>query len=658
MLFQIKEIVLWPRNPILPPRRVAFAPGKVTVISGASRTGKSAVIPIVDYCLGAHDCSIPVKTIRDSCSWFGVIVRTSEGEKLFARREPGGQRSTDEMFLLEASEIAEVPKTITKNTTADSVRRLLDELAGLSKLNFAANETSSGFEGRISFRDLSAFVFQPQNVIANPEVLFFKTDRYEHREKLRRIFPYVLGAVTAALLGKQHELNRVRLELRRKESELKKAETVSAEWMGELQAKVSEALELGLLKDSSDELTREQMLTRLQEIVERTDATLAVSATTISDAVRELNELEGEESAVSHQLTSLRRRLTEMGRIQESAANYREALRIQRDRLQISDWLGQHRTGEEDCPVCGGHLEPSEEKLAELRASLKSLEIEAGDTFEIPAAFDREMQRVQTEVNESTEKLKTIQIRKRALSQRSQEANTQQYQAKRVERFIGNLENALKLHERLGEDADLRTEVDELRTRLTQLQSELSSENIDERKRRALRLVNNNAARLVSHLDTERPNDPVSLEVSDLTVKVTGPNRDDYLSEIGSGSNWLSYHVAMILALQQFFLTLDHSPVPGFVVMDQPSQVYFPKKLVVREQVEVEVEEPRLEDEDVEAVHKAYQVMGDVVSAANGNLQIIVLDHAPRQVWGDIPNVVTFEEWREGHKLVPSEWLS
>jgi len=657
MLFQIKEIVLWSRNPAFAPRRVAFALGKVTVISGASRTGKSAVIPIIDYCLGAHDCSIPVKTIRDSCSWFGVIVRTSEGEKLFARREPGEQRSTDEMFLLEAPEITEVPKTITKNTTADGVRRLLDELAGLSKLNFTTNETSSGFEGRLSFRDLSAFVFQPQNVIANPEVLFFKTDRYEHREKLRRIFPYILGAVTAALLGKQHELNRVRLELRRKESELKKAETVSAEWMGELQAKVSEALELGLLEDSSnDELTREEMLTRLQEIVERTDATLAVSATTISDAVRELNDLEGEESAVSHQLTSLRRRLTEMGRIQESAVNYREALRIQRDRLQISDWLGQHRTGEEDCPVCGGHLEPSEEKLAELRSSLTSLELEAGDTFEIPAAFDREMQRVQTEVNESTERLKAIQIRKKALSQRSQEANTQQYQAKRVERFIGNLENALKLHERLGEDADLRTEVDELRTRLTQLQSELSSENIDSRKRRALRLVNNNAARLVSHLDTERPNDPVSLEVSDLTVKVTGPNRDDYLSEIGSGSNWLSYHVAMVLALQQFFLTLDHSPVPGFIVMDQPSQVYFPKKLVVREQEEVE--EPRLEDEDIEAVHKAYQVMGDVVSAANGSLQIIVLDHAPREVWGDIPNVVAFEEWRGGVKLVPSEWLS
>ncbi len=103
-------------------------------------------------------------------------------------------------------------------------------------------------------------------------------------------------------------------------------------------------------------------------------------------------------------------------------------------------------------------MEPSDQKLKELKDALSTLEGEAGDTFEIPAAFDREMQRVKTDVDETSEKLKAIQIRKKALSQRSQEANTQQYQAKKVERFIGNLENALQLHHRLGEDGGLRAE--------------------------------------------------------------------------------------------------------------------------------------------------------------------------------------------------------
>jgi len=657
MLFQIKELILWPRNSAFAPRRLPFGLGKVTVISGASRTGKSAVIPIIDYCLASGTCSIPVKTIRDACEWFGVVVKTSTGEKLFARREPGALRTTEDMFILEAATITDVPKTVSKNTNAGNVRRLLDELAGLSNLDFGVGEFQGGFEARPSFRDLSAFVFQPQNVVANPEVLFFKTDRYEHREKLRKIFPYILGAITPALLAKQHELNRIKNDLKRRERELRDAEQVSAQWIAELRSRVSEAQELGLLSIIPEsQLTREKMLELLEEVVQRTDVTLAVSATTISEAVRELNALDAEESKVSFDLTALRRRLAEMNRIRESASNYHEALRIQRDRLQLADWIGHHRSSDKGCPVCGGDMKPSEEKLNELMGALSELEDEAGDAFEIPAAFDREMQRVQAEVSETTEKLRAIQIRKTALSQRSQEANTQQYQAKRVERFIGNVENALQLHRRLGEDGGLRAEVEQLNEQYQKLNAELRRENIEDRKRRALRSVNANAERLMPLLDSERPDDPLSLEIDDLTVKVTGTNRDDYLSEIGSGSNWLSYHIAITLALQQFFLTLEHSPVPGFLVMDQPSQVYFPKRLVVRE-TEIP-EEPQLRDEDIEAVRKAFEVMARVVESSKGRLQVIVLDHAPQEVWGNIPGVVAFEEWRTGVKLVPADWLS
>lgn len=381
-----------------------------------------------------------------------------------------------------------------------------------------------------------------------------------------------------------------------------------------------------------------------------------MSVTTISEAIQELNGLNAEESQVSFDLTGLRRRLAEMNRVRESASNYHQGLRIQRDRLQLADWISQHRGGDESCPVSGGDMEPSEEKLGELKSALATLESEAGDTLEIPAAFDREMGRVRAEVNETTEKLKGIRIRTTALSRRSLEASTQQYQAKRVERFIGNLENALHLHRRLGEDGGLRAEVDQLKEQFQNLSEEMRGENLEDRKRRALRVVNANAARLMPLLDSERPEDPLSLEIDDLTVKVTGANRDDYLSEIGSGSNWLSYHIAVTLALQQFFLKLDHSPVPGFLVMDQPSQVYFPKKLVVRENETPE--EPQLKDEDIEAVRKAFKVLAKVVESANGRLQVIVLDHASREVWGNIPHVVAFEEWRDGVKLVPLEWIS
>jgi DNA repair ATPase RecN len=105
MYFQLVKIVLWSRDPQIEPRVLNFEPGMVNVVMGLSRTGKSALIQIMDYCFGAKTCAIPKKVIRASCSWFGVVIATAEGQKLFARREPDEQDATDEMFVLEASEV-------------------------------------------------------------------------------------------------------------------------------------------------------------------------------------------------------------------------------------------------------------------------------------------------------------------------------------------------------------------------------------------------------------------------------------------------------------------------------------------------------------------------------------------------------------------------
>lgn len=657
MFFQIKELILWPKNRSFQPRRLRFQLGKVNVISGASRTGKSAVIPIIDYCLAAGSCAIPVQTIRNACSWFGVIVATDQGETLLARREPGEQRSTDDMFMQEARTIEEVPANLVKNIGPDGVKRIIDEMCGLSNLDFSSGESQGGFDARPSFRDLSAFVFQPQNVVANPDVLFFKSNTYEHREKLRKIFPYILHAITPALLAKQYELSRLQRELSRKEREFKEAEQVSAQWMAELRAKMTEARELGLTSFLSiGDLSREEMIRVLQGIVGRTDLELGVSSVTISDSIRELAQLEKEEAEVSQVLTSLRRRLIEMNRVRESAAGYHDALRIQRDRLELADWLIRHREGSELCPVCGGNFESSDETLQQLHTSLKGIEVDAGDMTDVPAAFDRELQRVQEEVNQTAERLKAIRVRRDALVGRSGEASNRQYQVRKAERFIGNLENALALYKRLGGDAEMRTDLETLRSRVQGLQAELRAEDIEGRKRRALQNINANAGRVLSGLDAERPDAPISLEIDDLTIKVIGQEREDLLSEIGSGSNWLSYHIAVMLGLQQFFLSQDHTPVPSFLIMDQPSQVYFPKKAAVRP--DEQVEEPVLvRDEDIEAVRKAFMVMGKMVGASNGKFQIIVLDHADSSVWGSIQNVEEVEEWRGGSALVPVDWL-
>lgn len=130
-------------------------------------------------------------------------------------------------------------------------------------------------------------------------------------------------------------------------------------------------------------------------------------------------------------------------------------------------------------------------------------------------------------------------------------------------------------------------------------------------------------------------------------------NRDDYLWEIGSGANWLAYHLAVTLSLQRFFLDSPHHPVPGVLVYDQPSQVYFPRRAAGNVFLNTE-----WRDEDVVAVEKVFRTLASEVLKAKGRLQIIVLDHADQDVWGHIAGVKLTEEWRDGRqKLVPMDWI-
>jgi hypothetical protein len=338
MQFQILKLVLWPRSDFAP-RIIEFAAGMVNVISGASKTGKSAVIPIIDYCLCSAKCSIPVGTIRENCEWFGVVISTVEGEKLLARREPGDQKQTGDMYVIEGEHIAVPDRIEAKNTNTEQVRSLLNRLAGLSTLGMDPN--SESFSGdRTSFRDLMAFTFQPQNIIANPDVLFFKADTTEHREKLKAIFPYVLNAVTQETLAARWELDRLERTLRQKESALKDVSAAVRTWMSEAELWFQQGRELGLV--ASDVRTPSEwpdMLGSLRALSRSNYRAARPSIDTIEATIVELDGLRERESGEASSLFRLRQRLLEISRLLESSRAYGSALHIQRDRLSVSDWL-------------------------------------------------------------------------------------------------------------------------------------------------------------------------------------------------------------------------------------------------------------------------------------------------------------------------------
>lgn len=652
MYFQLRQLILWPQAD-LDPRVVEFEPGVVNVISGSSKTGKSAVIPIIDYCLGAKKCAIPVGVIREHCAWFGILIDTVEGPKLLARQEPGNQQSTGNMVLLEGDDF-EVPHRINgKNSSVGEVKRMLDRLAGLTNLDFEP-EAENNFRSRPSFRDLMAFTFQPQNIIANPDVMFFKADTTEHREKLKTIFPYVLQAVTADTLQARFELERLSRVLKRKESELKALLAAGNAWRLEAQAWIRQAIEFGLLP--ADELipvSWPDIVDLLRGLVtpeaRPADPTLEGIDTAL-DRLKELRQYEGD---VATQLTQHRQRLSELRRLIESSDAYGSALRIQRDRLSLSDWIAGLAGSSDNSDALAMLADAGQIKLGQLTAALAATEVKLRTHPGISDTLDKETLRLRGTVELLLGRLSSIRREIGLLERNSKEARQAIDRFDRLERFLGRLEQALVLYDRADQSAALRQEIDTLRTEIEELRKRVSESEIQRRTRNAIDSIESTTGRFIPQLDAEWPDAPVRLMIDDLTVKVIRGTRDDYLWEIGSGANWLAYHVALTLALQDFFLKLPHHPVPGLLIYDQPSQVYFPRRMAG----EPASDSVSWRDEDIEAVRKVFDLLGRQVGSSDGRLQIIVLDHADEEVWGDLPGVMLTEQWRDS-ALVPLEWLN
>jgi hypothetical protein len=465
----------------------------VNVISGASKTGKSAVIPILDYCLGAEKCTIPVGVIREKCAWFGVVIDTFEGQKLMARPEPGDQRSTGDMVLMEAPEITVPYRIPEKNANIDSIKAVLNRLSGLSNLGFDPRSEDS-FKSRPSFRDLMAFTFQPQNIIANPNVMFFKADTTEHREKLKTIFPYVLGAVTARVLQARFELDRLNSMLHRKQIELRGVTSVTSTWQLEARGWIRQAIELGLLPaDVSIPHDWSDILDLLRQTVASNARNARLSLAGIDVALTRLEELRREEEEVTARLSEHRQRLNELRRLRESSDAYGGAMRIQRDRLSLSSWLRDMIEADFEDPIIrlgdGGR-----NQLMTLCDNLADVEMKLRTQPAASETVDRETLRRRSEADEALGRLNEIRSEIAELEQNSDAERDFADRFDRTERFLGRLEQVLLLYDRADQSSELRDEIARLNAQIEQLQRIISEAEIRRKLGNALGWIANVAS--------------------------------------------------------------------------------------------------------------------------------------------------------------------
>ncbi|WP_082877748.1 DUF3732 domain-containing protein [Methylomonas koyamae] len=93
-------------------------------------------------------------------------------------------------------------------------------------------------------------------------------------------------------------------------------------------------------------------------------------------------------------------------------------------------------------------------------------------------------------------------------------------------------------------------------------------------------------------------------------------------------------------------------PIPRFLFLDQPSQVYFPPEREIAANMTVN----DLKEDDRSAVKRMFQYVFEAVEAASLGFQVILTEHADiDEEWYQSAVV---ERWRSGLKLVPADWPS
>lgn len=100
MNFFIDKLLLWLNDGQL--RTLQFANDKVNVITGNSKTGKTAILEIIDYCLCGSNETVVISQehIAENVAWYGI--RFSINNKFFtiARGEIGKRHFFHRLLFL------------------------------------------------------------------------------------------------------------------------------------------------------------------------------------------------------------------------------------------------------------------------------------------------------------------------------------------------------------------------------------------------------------------------------------------------------------------------------------------------------------------------------------------------------------------------------
>ncbi|WP_256994990.1 DUF3732 domain-containing protein [Streptomyces sp. WY228] len=649
---QLRSIILYSKSG--DKRVLDFRLGELNIVTGTSQTGKSALLDIVDFCLGRDEITLPATAIFRTVAWYAVMLQLNDTRIFVARPAPGPNARSVTNGMIEVGADLAIPELADLKVAADSdtIRRQIGRRIGIGDPR--AEAPAGGFAAPLSANLGHAMLLclQNQDEVALKRALFHRQNDEAHiRSALKTTIPYFLGAVPEDQAARQQQLLQARRALRKAQNDLKAAQELNRDVEARLRSLLSEARVHGLVGDTAAlDNDRSAILAALRE------AASFQPGNRFDDQQQRRQELE-----LSQQASKLRRQLRTVAEerklltdLEAEENGYRGVVGRGMSRLSALDLVPAGTSGTAGmCPACGSTLEDPDPTVTDMQHTLQELR---GQLDAVRAAQPRREQALRELEQVAVELRQRLRGIEGALSVLAEErerhagllgqAETQAYTRGRIDAYLGQINSASDGREiqQLESDVSIAQRI------VQELEAQLDADDIEGRLSHSLGYISSQMTRHARYLRLEQGDRLVRLDLKKLTVVTDAIDEVTELIRIGSGKNHVGYHLAAHLALHQYFVS-NHRPVPRFLMLDQPTQPYYPSDMAKRR--------GKLEDlsgdDDREAVKRLFRLMYEITASLSPDFQMIVSDHA------DLPDdwfqqCVRYN-WRDGETLIPPGWL-
>lgn len=628
-------------------RDVAFHLNGLNVITGRSSTGKSALSDILEYLMGRSTFNIPEGVIRDRVAWFAAIYQFDGEQLLVAKPSPGSGRASCSLAMVRRGAQLNVPvfAELAVNDDDDGVETLLSRLLGIPENITDVPLGSSRGSYQANVKHTHYYLFQKQGIVANKDQLFYRQNEQYQPQAIKDTLPILLGISSRDKYELESRLRGVQRDIRLNGKLLDQARTAVLTSDEKALGLLSEARAVGIpLAEIGENGTWIDVL--------RGILTWKPTPVPEDDGLR-VSTIENDLVSLREQRREIQQRIDAAIQYAKRSEGFETEAGEQKDRLTSIKLLPRNpATGVWQWPFAEANLGMGTPLAAALIAELESLEREMAAVVGERPALDKYLAAQRQEIQETGDQIRSKEVELSAavasteiIAQMGNRNNAASRVVGRVSLFLEGLVPDTEL-------ARLERENRRLRAKAEDLERKVGTDDSRERLVSTLNSIGMHMSGYISALGGEFGQFPARLDLQNLTVAIDRPGRPIHMPRTGGAENHLAYHLAALLALHRY-ATNNNQPIPRFLLIDQPTQVYFPSEAIYKA-ADGSVEKTET-DADLEAVRRLFEFLRRFTEEDAPGFQIIVTEHANlRDAW--FQAALVEPPWTKPPALVPDDW--